>query len=245
MRRVPGGLAGGRQQVAGHQLAARADLHGGRGHRQAHLDQLPGQLGRDRVAGTVHLDQRHPADPARLATGGVITHPRQRPKQRALAGQPLGGRLAGHPMRPPMHHGGQPAGRAGVQLADRAGRVEHQLLEEGLLEFPEGPLDLALAGGIARPAASEAEPVGGGELPRRRMQHQPGMRAGDQRSHVVNPDPPRHPAGVLEEPDQPLQRVRPVHRGSEPPEAVPRPAQDGPEAVQRPQTEALAPVAAV
>jgi hypothetical protein len=218
--RVPGGLAGGRQRVAGDELAARADLERGRGDRQAHLHQLPGKLGRDRVGGAIHLHQRHPADPAGLAPGGVVAHPGQRAKQGPLACQAVGGWLAGCPVRPRVDDRGQPRSSPGVQLGDRAGRVEHQLLQEGLLELAEGPLDLALAGGVPGPAAREREPVGGGELARRWVQHQPWVGTRDQRAHVVDPDPPWYAAGVLEAAHQALQRVRAVGRGGKPPEAV-------------------------
>jgi len=144
-----------------------------------------------------------------------------------------------------MHEAGQPAGRSGVQLANAGRRVQHQFLEQRLLQLPERPLDLALSGRVPRPAASEREPVGGGELACWRVQHQPGMRAGHQRPHVVQAHHPGHPAGVLEEPHQPLQRVGTVHAGREPPEPVPAPTQDRPEALQRPKPPRLAPRGAV
>jgi hypothetical protein len=52
------------------------------------------------------------------------------------------------------------------------------------------------------------------------VQHQPGVGAGDQRTQVIDPHPPGHPTGVLEEPHQALQRVGAVHQGGELPALV-------------------------
>ena len=48
-------------------------------------------LGRDRVEHRVPLDQRHPADPARFAPGGVEAHPGQRGQQVGLGAKPFVG----------------------------------------------------------------------------------------------------------------------------------------------------------
>jgi len=66
-----------------------------------------------------------------------------------------------------------------------------------------------------------------------------------ERPHAVGTADAGHAPGVLEEADQPLEGVAAVHRRGEEPAPVAAPAQDGPEAVQRPESPGGSEVAAV
>ena len=68
---------GGSQLVHGDELTSETDLQSRVTDGLAGLDQRPDRLGGQRVEHGVPLDQREPADPARLTPCGVEPHPRQ------------------------------------------------------------------------------------------------------------------------------------------------------------------------
>ena len=131
-----GSLCGGRNRVGGwgEQVAAQILKQPG----------LGGRVGQSAARGRPAVPRAWPCHSAPGAAGQAAP----------LMAQPVGGRLAGHPVRPDADDRGQPRRGAGVQLPARGRRVQGELLElleQGLLELPEGPLEFALASGVPRP----------------------------------------------------------------------------------------------
>src|SRR5579875_3424661 len=160
---------------------------------------------------------RMPASTGRRTSTVVPTGPGKGPQELDLSGEAVPRGLLGDPMGPGVHVEVQPAPGSGVELGDRAGRIERHLLHEGGVELAEGPLGLALALGISCLAGLQREAVVGGEV-EGFGEEAVGAAARDaERPHAVGPPDGCHPTNGLEEPHQALEGVRPVVGGGEPP----------------------------
>ena len=147
---------------------------------------------------------------------------------------PLGRGDAGRPGRHGMHTLLEPRRSPAVELIDRGGdAVDLDLWGNRLLQLTERPLDLALALGVTGLARRDLHSVVSGELDRRRMQPEPPALRRAQRAHPIGAGDSRDAAERLEGPDDAFEGVLPVLAGREPPDALPGPRRDRPEAPQR------------